>query len=246
MGEQASPAHKGEGHRQRLREKFLAHGIEAFTDSEVIELLLTFGTPRSDCKEAARAALAQFQNLPAVLDAAPQELQQIKGIGPKNIFALQFIQGVARRYLKQRITGKHYLRSAREVADYLIHSMRGLKHEVLSVIFLDSSHAVIASEVVAEGTVNVNTIYPRELIKAALRHNASALVLAHNHPSGSLTPSEQDKNLTRNIYLLGSFLQINLLDHLIFGAVDTVFSFAEQGLMNAIRSQCKAMLGSLG
>ena len=117
---------------------------------------------------------------------------------------------------------------------------------MLIVIFLDSRHAVITSEVVAEVTINVNTIYPRELIKTALRYNASALVLAHNHPSGSLNPSEQDKNLTRNIYLLGSFLQITLLDHLIVGAGDRVFSFAEEGLMTTIRSQCSAMLGSLG
>ncbi|MGI6638856.1 MAG: RadC family protein [Desulfobulbus sp.] len=246
MKQDNSPRHKGEGHRQRLRDKFLQHGIEAFTDSEVIELLLTFGTPRSDCKDAARAALTHFHTLPAVLDASQQELQQIKGIGPKNIFALHFVQGVARRYLKQRITGKHYLRSAREVADYLIHSMRGLPHEVLTVIFLDASHAIITSEVVAEGTVNVNTIYPRELIKAALRVNASALVLAHNHPSGSLTPSAQDTSLTKTLYLLGSFLQITLLDHLIVGAGDKVFSFAEEGLMAAIRSQCSNILGSLG
>lgn len=240
------PHNKGAGHRQRLRDKFLELGIEAFTDSEVIEVLLSFGTPRSDCKEAARAALARFGSLPAVLDAAPQELQQIKGMGGKNIFALRFIQGVARRYLKQRIVGRQYLRSAREVADFLIHSMRGLKHEVLTVVFLDAAHAVITSEVVAEGTVNVNTIYPRELVKEALRLNASALVIAHNHPSGALKPSEQDKALTRNLYLLGSFLHISLLNHLIVGEGDTVFSFAEAGLMSGIRAQCGRLLGSLG
>ena len=237
------PQNKGAG--QRLRDKFLELGIEAFTDSEVIEVLLSFGTPRSDCKEASRAALARFGSLPAVLDAAPQELQQIKGMGGKNIFALRFIQGVARRYLKQRIVGRQYLRSAREVADFLIHSMRGLKHEVLTVVFLDAAHAVITSEVVAEGTVNVNTIYPRELVKEALRLNASALVIAHNHPSGALKPSEQDKALTRNLYLLGSFLHISLLDHLIVGEGDTVFSFAEAGLMSGIRAQCGRLLGSL-
>ena len=177
-----------------------------------------------------------------MLDAAPQELQQIKGMGGKNIFALRFIQGVARRYLKQRIVGRQYLRSAREVADFLIHSMRGLKHEVLTVVFLDAAHAVITSEVVAEGTVNVNTIYPRELVKEALRLNASALVIAHNHPSGALKPSEQDKVLTRNLYLLGSLLHISLLDHLIVGEGDTVFSFAEAGLMSGIRAQCGRLL----
>ncbi|MBP8037356.1 MAG: DNA repair protein RadC [Desulfobulbus sp.] len=237
---------RGEGHRQRLRDKFLAQGIEAFTDAEIIELLLTFGTPRSDCKEAARALLAQFGSLPAVLDAAPVQLQQVKGVGPKNTFALHFIQGVARRYLHQRVVGKEYVRSSREVADYLIHSMRGLQHEVLTVVFLDAAHAVLDATVVAEGTVTVNTIYPRELVKAALARNASALVIAHNHPSGSLTPSRQDNELTRSLYLVCSFMHLDLLDHLIIGAGDQVYSFADQGLMATIREDCRRLLGRSG
>ena len=237
---------RGEGHRQRLRDKFLAQGIEAFTDAEIIELLLTFGTPRSDCKEAARALLAQFGSLPAVLDAAPVQLQQVKGVGPKNTFALHFIQGVARRYLHQRVVGKEYVRSSREVADYLIHSMRGLQHEVLTVVFLDAAHAVLDATVVAEGTVTVNTIYPRELVKAALARNASALVIAHNHPSGSLTPSRQDSELTRSLYLVCSFMHLDLLDHLIIGAGDQVDSFADQGLMATIREDCRRLLGRSG
>ncbi len=237
---------RGEGHRQRLRDKFLAQGIEAFTDAEIIELLLTFGTPRSDCKEAARALLTQFGSLPAVLDAAPVQLQQVKGVGPKNTFALHFIQGVARRYLHQRVVGKEYVRSSREVADYLIHSMRGLQHEVLTVVFLDAAHAVLDATVVAEGTVTVNTIYPRELVKAALARNASALVIAHNHPSGSLTPSRQDNELTRSLYLVCSFMHLDLLDHLIIGAGDQVYSFADQGLMATIREDCRRLLGRSG
>ena len=237
---------RGEGHRQRLRDKFLAQGIEAFTDAEIIELLLTFGTPRSDCKEAARELLARFGSLPAVLDAAPVQLQQVKGVGPKNTFALHFIQGVARRYLRQRVVGKEYVRSSREVADYLIHSMRGLQHEVLTVVFLDAAHAVIDAAVVAEGTVTVNTIYPRELVKAALARNASALVIAHNHPSGSLTPSRQDSELTRSLYLVCSFMHLDLLDHLIIGAGDQVYSFADQGLMATIREDCRRLLGRTG
>ena len=244
--ERAEWQRRGEGHRQRLRDKFLAQGIEAFTDAEIIELLLTFGTPRSDCKEAARALLTQFGSLPAVLDAAPVQLQQVKGVGPKNTFALHFIQGVARRYLHQRVVGKEYVRSSREVADYLIHSMRGLQHEVLTVVFLDAAHAVIDAAVVAEGTVTVNTIYPRELVKAALARNASALVIAHNHPSGSLTPSRQDSELTRSLYLVCSFMHLDLLDHLIIGAGDQVYSFADQGLMATIREDCRRLLGRAG
>ena len=237
---------KGEGHRQRLRDKFLEQGVEAFTDGEIVELLLTFGTPRSDCKEAARAALAQLGSLPAVLDASPVQLQQIKGIGPKNIFALRFIQGVARRYLRQRIVGKRYVHSAREVADYLIHTMRGLQHEVFTVVFLDASHAIIDSAVVAEGTVTVNTVYPRELVKAALARNAAALVIAHNHPSGSLTPSQQDEDLTRSLHLICSFMHITLLDHLIIGAGNQVYSFADQGIMATIRDDCRRILERAG
>ena len=244
--ERAEWQRRGEGHRQRLRDKFLAQGIEAFTDAEIIELLLTFGTPRSDCKEAARELLARFGSLPAVLDAAPVQLQQVKGVGPKNTFALHFIQGVARRYLPQRVVGKEYVRSSREVADYLIHSMRGLQHEVLTVVFLDAAHAVIDATVVAEGTVTVNTIYPRELVKAALARNASALVIAHNHPSGSLTPSRQDSELTRSLYLVCSFMHLDLLDHLIIGAGDQVYSFADQGLMATIREDCRRLLGRAG
>ena len=244
--ERAEWQRRGEGHRQRLRDKFLAQGIDAFTDAEIIELLLTFGTPRSDCKEAARALLAQFGSLPAVLDAAPVQLQQVKGVGPKNTFALHFIQGVARRYLHQRVVGKEYIRSSREVADYLIHSMRGLQHEVLTVVFLDAAHAVLDATVVAEGTVTVNTIYPRELVKAALARNASALVIAHNHPSGSLTPSRQDNELTRSLYLVCSFMHLDLLDHLIIGAGDQVYSFADQGVMASIREDCRRLLGRTG
>jgi len=233
---------KGAGHRQRLRDKFLEGGIDALTDAEVIELLLTFGTPRTDCKEPARSALKKFGSLPAVLDARPEALEKIKGLGPKNIFALRFIQGAARRYLRQRIRGKTYISSSRDVADYLIHAMRGLEHEVFMVVFLDAAHAVIDTEILSEGTVTVNTVYPRELIKSALSHNASALIIAHNHPSGSLKPSRQDEKLTRTLYLACSFMQINLLDHLIVGEGEITYSFADHGLMAAIKDDCATLL----
>ncbi len=236
---------KGVGHRQRLRDKFLDQGIESFSDAEIIELLLSFGTPRSDCKEPARAVLKHCGSLPAVLDAAPAALKTIKGIGPKNIFALRFIQGVARRYLQQRIVGKKYIHSSREVSDYLTHRMRGLEHEVFTVVYLDAAHAILDSEILSEGTVTVNTVYPRELVKAALARNASGLIIAHNHPSGSLTPSEQDRQLTRTLHLVCSFMQIQLLDHLIIGDGTTPYSFADNGLMAEIRNDCKTLLARI-
>ena len=236
---------KGAGHRQRLREKFLEHGIDAFTDAEIIELLLTFGTPRSDCKEAARAALKELGSLPAVLDAPARRLTRIKGIGPKNIFALHFIQGVARRYLRQRLAGKEYITSSSDVADYLVHLLKGLKREAFAVIYLDASHGIIDAEVLSEGTVTVNTVYPREVMLAALKKNAAALVIAHNHPSGNLQPSPQDKQLTRTLHIICSFMHLRLLDHLIIGDGEKPFSFADHGLMSSIRDESQTLVDAI-
>lgn len=237
MNQQMTDSKRNAGHRQRLRDKFHSRGIESLTDSEVLELLLTLGTPRRDCKESARAALQKFGSLPEVLEAPPMELQGIKGIGELNSFALTFIQAVSRRFLKERLPGKKYLRSSREVADYLVHSMRDLKKEVFTVIFLDASHSIIATETIAEGTLTTNTIYPRELVKLALEHHAAALVIAHNHPSGSLAPSGDDIRLTRHLFAACHLVNINLLDHLIVGCAEDPYSFADHSLMSEIRRE---------
>jgi len=233
---------KGRGHRQRLRDKFQRQGIEAFTDAEVLELLLILGTPRRDCKEQAKALLAHFGTLAAVLEAPAADLRKIKGVGPNNSFAVHFLHGVARRYLKHRLQEKPYLHSSRQVAEYLIHSMRDLQHEVFAVIFLDAAHAIIDTQMVAHGTITSNTVYPRELIKLALEHNAAALVVAHNHPSGKLQPSAQDRELTLTLFLACSFMNIRLLDHLIIGRAENTYSFADHGIMAAIGAECRSLL----
>lgn len=233
---------KGEGHRARLRDRFLAKGLDGFSDTEILELLLSFGTPRSDCKESARMLLAHYGSFSKVLEAPMASLQEVKGIGPKNGFALHFVHAVASHYLKERLHGKRYLHSSKEVADYLVHLMRGLKKEVFTVIFLDSSHAIIDSEIMAEGTLNVNTVYPREILKRALDFHAAALIIAHNHPSGSLQPSAQDIKLTKTLALLAHYMQLQLLDHLIIG--DGTFSFADNGLMDRIRGECRTAVES--
>lgn len=224
---------KGAGHRARLRDRFVERGAEGFSDAEILELLLSFGTPRTDCKEPARQALKEFGSLAAVLEAPARELCGIPGIGKKNSFALHFVQAVSRRYLQQRLVGRQYLHSSAEVRDYLLHSMRDLRREILTVIFLDSSHAVIASEVLAEGTVNVNTVYPREILKRTLELNGAAIIVAHNHPSGSLKPSPQDIHLTRSLALLCAMMQVSFLDHFIIG--DGAFSFADNQIMATIQ-----------
>lgn len=230
---------KGAGHRGRLRDRYLERGLPSLSDVEVLELLLSFGTPRSDCKEQARELLAKFGTLAAVLEAPPANLEVVKGVGPKNSFAISFVQALAGRYLRQRLVGKRYLHSSADVREYLEHSMRGLKKEVLTVIYLDSSHAILSSETVAEGTLNVNTIYPREVVKRCLDNHAAAIILAHNHPSGSLEPSSQDRILTKKLFYLCSMLQIRLLDHIVVG--NGIFSFADHGVMCAIEKECRAI-----
>jgi len=234
---------KGEGHRARLRDRYLARGLDGFSDAEVLELLLSFGTPRSDTKEPARELLSRYGTLAAVLEASPASLQDVNGVGPKNSFAITFVQAVAGRYLQQRLAGRRYLHSSTEVREYLEHSMRGLKREILTVIYLDSAHAILGSEVVAEGTINVNTIYPREVVRRAINKHAAAIIMAHNHPSGSLKPSPQDLSLTKNLYFICSFLQIQLLDHFIVG--DGVYSFADHGLIESVAAECMGLRENL-
>lgn len=234
---------KGIGHRGRLRDRFLERGLDGFTDTEVLELLLTFGSPRSDCKEQARSLIDSFGSLSSVLEAPAQSLMMVKGVGEKNSFAIRFVQSVARRYLQERLKGKRYLHSAKEVTEFLQHALRGLKKEVFMAIFLDASHAIIDSKIIAEGTINVNTIYPRELVIKALEMHAVALIIAHNHPSGSLSPSTQDIHLTRTLFVICTWLQIQLLDHLIIG--DGYYSFSESGLLAKIQNEGSSLIASM-
>jgi DNA repair protein RadC len=209
---------KGEGHRQRLREKFLERGLSAFNDEEVLELLLTLGTPRKDCKPVARAAIRKFGSLRAVLEGEQEHLQQIYGIGPNNIVALRLVHEVARRFLEARLEGMPYrLGSSKEVFDYLYHSMRDLKREVFKVLFLNTQNRILCVEDQFEGTLTASTVYPREVIKRALELHAAAMVFAHNHPSGDPQPSQDDLRITRDLFWAGRILGIRVLDHLIIG-----------------------------
>lgn len=234
---------KGVGHRERLRDRYQERGLNSFTDAEVLELLLSFGTPRSDCKQQAKDLLKEFGNFAKVLEAPSPALQKIKGVGPKNSFAINFIHDVSARYLKVRLEGKNYLQSSQDVIKYLTYQLRGLKKEVFTVVFLDSSHAIISSEIIAEGTLNLNNIYPRELIAKAIEYHAAAIIIAHNHPSGSLKPSKQDIKLTRLLFMLCNSMQIQLLDHIIIG--DGAYSFADHGQIRQAREACTLAISKL-
>jgi len=218
------------GHRRRLREKFLRGGLNAFLDYEIVELLLTLGTPRRDCKEQAKRALREFKSLRGVLEADPHDLSRIQGIGAHNVFGIRLVQEVSRRFLKERMLSKPFARSSQEVFDYLYHSLRDLKKEHFKVLFLDPKNQIIEEKTLFEGTVDSSAVYPREIMKDALRTNATSLVFVHNHPSGDPEPSLCDREITKDLVFAARVMQLKVLDHIVIGN-DCYFSFADRGLI---------------
>ena len=219
-----------QGHRKRLREKFLKSGLAGFHDYEIVELLLSLGTPRKDCKLPAKEAIKRFKTLRGVLEASPEELQQIDEIGAHSAFGIKLVQAVAREFLKAKILDKPFYKSSQEVFDYLYHSMRGLKKEVFKVIYLNSQNQIIDTIDLSEGTVNSSSVSPREVIEGALKHAAASLVFVHNHPSGNPEPSVSDQELTRELVYAGRIMKLKVLDHIIIGE-NRYFSFAGEGLI---------------
>ncbi len=219
---------KGEGHRQRLRERFLLSGISGFHDYEVIELLLTLGTPRKDCKDAAKEAMAKFGTLQAVLEASAEELCRIKGIGPKNLFGIKLIKEVADRYLEKRMIQKDPVRNSKELFDYLYHRLRDKSREHFQVIYLDAKNRILKTETLFVGTLTASSVYPREVVSASLLNRAAALIFVHNHPSGDPSPSPEDVAVTRELVFACKSVGITVHEHLVIGD-SRYFSFADQG-----------------
>ena len=220
--------HKGRGHRKRLRERFLQGGLSGFHDYEIIELLLTLATPRKDCKDAAKAALKQFGTLQGVLDASGRELTEVEGIGPRNMLGIRLIKAIAERYLEMRLHEKVPLNHSQALFDYLDGSLRGRRREEFKALFLDAKNHLLAVKTLAQGTVTAASVYPQEVVRAALDHHAAALIVAHNHPSGDPRPSSEDIALTRKLLFAAKVLGITLHEHLIVGE-GRYFSFADEG-----------------
>ena len=234
------PPAPGAGHRGRLREKFLAHGLAKFTDEETLELLLTLATPRRDCKQQARALLKALGSLRAVLEAEPADLAKVDGVGPKNVLGLKLVPAVARRYLEDRLLTGERLDNAREAADYLFLTMRGLTREVFRLLLLNLERKVVATEDISAGTLGEAAVYPREVVARALKAGAAALVCAHNHPSGNPKPSQADREITRQLFHACSAVGLELMDHVIVGESE-LFSFAQDGLIKSLAAERRAL-----
>ena len=235
------PNPKGSGHRGRLREKFMSAGLAGFHDYEVVELLLTLATPRKDCKSPAKAALQRFKTLPGVLEATVAELSQVEGVGPKNCFGVKLVKAVADRYLQQRLIRGEVLGHSREVYDYLCLALRDRSREAFLMICLDAKNRVIATETLFEGTLTASSVYPREVIRAALDHRAAAVIFAHNHPSGEASPSREDVLLTRQLLFACRLMGITMHEHLIVGH-NRYFSFADEGYIPRMQREYEQMI----
>jgi len=229
-----------EGHRARLRTKFLKSGLSALNDYEIVELLLTLGQPRKDCKQAAKDAIKRFKDLRGVLEASVKELEQIEGIGPVNSFGIKLVRELSGEYLKQKALNRSVLSSEKAVFDYLYQSMSGLQKEVFRVLFLNSQNELLETEDISKGTVNASAVFAREVMERAIKYKATALIFVHNHPSGNTTPSQDDKAITRELVLASSVMNLKVLDHLVIGD-NCHYSFAAQGLIQRYETEVEGM-----
>jgi DNA repair protein RadC len=205
------------GHRARLRQRLLTGGAEALADYEVLEYLLFAANPRGDTKPLAKALLERFGSLPAVLNAEPGALRQIRGMGETGAATLKAVALATRRMARSEVQQKPVLGSWQALLDYLTIDMAHLTVERVRVLYLDTRNRLIVDHHVGDGSVDEAAIHPREVVKKALDVGASAMILVHNHPSGNPEPSRADIDITRRIAEAGRLLGIVVHDHVIVG-----------------------------
>jgi DNA repair protein RadC len=232
-----APEQSQEGHRERLRQRFEKGGLAGFHDYEVIELLLTLARERGDVKPEGKEAISRFRSVRGVLDAPRDELEKIPGIKKASSFAIKLVRALAEYYYSERaLQSESPLTNSREVVDYLRVKMRTLDRETFGVVYLDAQNQPTAIETLFEGTLTSSAVYPREVLKSALKHNAASLIFAHNHPSGCVEPSTNDRDITRELVLAASLMDVRVLDHIVVGA-DSHYSFADHGLIREYGKQ---------
>ncbi|HEY1077481.1 MAG TPA: DNA repair protein RadC [Fontimonas sp.] len=213
---------------ERPREKLLAQGPAALSDAELLAIFLRTGVQGVTAVDLARELIQRFGSLRALLAADRGSFCAARGLGEAKYVQLQAVLEIARRHLAEGLQRGAALSSPRDAGDYLRARLRDSEHEVFALLFLDSQHRVLAYDELSRGTLDGATVYPREVVKAALRRNAAAVILAHNHPSGVAEPSAADRQLTDRLRQALAMVDIRVLDHLVIGDGAPV-SFAERG-----------------
>lgn len=225
----ASPAHT-DGHRERLRQKLTLAGGDALHDYELLELYLFRSIPRRDVKPIAKALIARFGDLGGVAAAPLEQLVTIDGVNERCGAELKLIQALSARLAREQVIGRPVIASWAALVAYCRTAMQHATTEQFRVLFLDRKNKVIGDEVLGTGTVDHAPVYPREVVKRALAHEASAIILVHNHPSGDATPSQADIEMTRTLIEVCKPFEIVVHDHLVIGRENTA-SFKTLGLM---------------
>jgi DNA repair protein RadC len=224
----AIPLH--EGHRERLRERFLQNGDDALADHELLELILFYAIPRRDTKPMAKNLLQHFGSLSGVLSAQTDDLVQISGLSENSAGLLKSVHAAAMRMAQKQVMNQPVLSNWEQLLSYCHVAMAHLQTEQLRILFLDKKNKLIADEVKQEGTVDHTPAYPREIIKRALNLGASAIIMVHNHPSGDPQPSRADLQLTDTVAEVAGLMGITLHDHMII-AKSAHYSFRAEGLI---------------
>jgi DNA repair protein RadC len=212
---------------ERPRERLLALGAGALSDAELLAVLLRTGLPGKSAVELGRELLARFKGLGGLFGA---DLAGVKGLGPAKRAQFEAAIELARRSLKDDLRTANALTSPGAVRDYLRLAIAEREHEVFVCLWLDAQHRVTACEELFRGTLTQTSVYPREIVKAALKANAAAVIFAHNHPSGAAQPSQADELLTRNLKEALALVDVKVLDHFVV-AGHQALSFAERGLL---------------
>lgn len=200
---------------ERPREKLLQYGAEALTDAELLAIFLRTGVAGTSAVELAQQLLDHFGSLAALMEADLDTFCQAKGLGQAKYVQLQATLEMARRTLRNRLQLGQRFDSAETAGAYCQHLLGGRDHEAFAALYLDAQHRLIEDEILFRGTLTETAVHPREVARNALRHNAAAVIVAHNHPSGTLSPSEADRQLTQRLSKALELLDIRLLDHLI-------------------------------
>ena len=224
------PSEQHENHKQRLRQRYARNGLAGFHDYEVLELVLAYAQVRRDTKPLAKRLIERFGSLTAVMTAPVSLLMEVDGMGERTAVLLKLLRDVGEFYMRERILGQNIITGSSDVHEYLKRFAKGLLHEEFKVLYLNSQNIILDEETLATGTVNEAKVYPRTICEHALLRHATAVIVAHNHPGGSLKPSQGDIAITHQLRAALNLLNITLLDHIVVTG-EGYFSFSSEKLL---------------